>query len=129
MRAVIAGAVLSLIALTTVQAIDQWPQFRGLTAGAIPDDPNLPETWSETENVVWKTKIPGLGWSSPVVWDDHIFITSAISAGKEQAPVPGLYDEHDHIKASSVQRWTVYDVDFKTGKVRWSRELRMEHPP
>jgi outer membrane protein assembly factor BamB len=64
-----------------------------------------------------------------VVWDDHIFITSAISAGKEPEPVPGLYDEHDHIKAASVQSWTVYDIDFGTGKVRWSRELRTEHPP
>ena len=79
-----------LLATAAALAADQWPQFRGPHAGAIPDDPALPDTWSETENIVWKTPIPGLGWSSPVVWDDHIFITSAISEGKEKDPVPGL---------------------------------------
>jgi outer membrane protein assembly factor BamB len=114
---------------TRVAAMDQWPQFRGPQAGVVPDDPNLPDTWSETDNVVWKVDIPGMGWSSPIVWDDHIFLTSAISTTKEPAPVPGLYDEHDHIKASGAYRWTVYDIDFKTGKIRWSRELRNALPP
>jgi outer membrane protein assembly factor BamB len=112
-----------------VLATDQWPQFRGPHAGAIPDDPALPDTWSETENIAWKTAIPGLGWSSPVVWDDHIFITSAISEGQEKDPVPGLYDEHDHVKAAADQRWMLYDVDFNSGKVRWTRELRTAYPP
>ena len=67
-------------------------QFRGPDAGAVADDPQLPDTWSDTHNVRWKTDIPGLGWSSPVVWDDHIFITTAISAGRERPPVSGLYD-------------------------------------
>jgi outer membrane protein assembly factor BamB len=112
-----------------VLATDQWVQFRGPHAGAVPDDPSLPDTWSETENVVWKTPIPGMGWSSPIVWDDHVFITSAISAGKEKDPVPGLYDEHDHIKAEADHRWMVYDVDFRSGKIRWARELHNGFPP
>ena len=121
--------VLAMLGSAVVLATDQWTQFRGPHAGAIPDDPSLPDTWSETENVVWKTPIPGLGWSSPIVWDDHIIITSAVSEGKEQDPVPGLYDEHDHIKAEANQHWIVYDVDFRTGKVRWTRELRAGYPP
>ena len=110
-------------------ATDQWPQFRGPHAGATPDDPRLPDTWSETENIVWKTPIPGMSWSSPVVWDNHIFITSAISQGREKDPVPGLYDEHDHIKADADQRWMLYDVDFESGKIRWARELHKGYPP
>src|SRR5262245_22699054 len=128
-RRLMVGLGLALLALTSVSATDQWPKFRGPQSGAIPDDPALPDTWSETENVVWKTAIPGMGWSSPVVWDDHIFITSAISTGQEKAPVPGLYDEHDHVKASAPQRWVVYDIDFKTGKIRWQKELKHSHPP
>ena len=62
---------------------------RGPQAGVVPDDPALPDTWSETENVVWKTDIPGLGWSSPIVWDDHVFLTSAISAGTGSAADQG----------------------------------------
>jgi outer membrane protein assembly factor BamB len=122
---------LALLAPTvsSQQQQQQWPQFRGFHAGAIPDDPSLPDTWSETENVAWKADVPGLGWSSPVVWDDHVFLTSAISEGKEAAPVAGLYDEHDHIKAVSDQRWVVYDFDFKTGKLRWQKELHKGHPP
>ena len=79
--------------------------------------------------MVWKVDVPGLGWSSPIIWDDHVFLTSAISAGKEPPPVAGLYDEHDHVKASAVQRWMVYDFDFKTGKLRWEREMHQGAPP
>ena len=68
-----------------------WPQFRGLTAGAVDDDPRLPARWSTTENVRWTVEIPGLGWSSPIVSGDLVFVTSAVSAGAERAPVPGLY--------------------------------------
>jgi outer membrane protein assembly factor BamB len=123
------AAGLMVLTLTAISAADQWPRFRGLQAGAIPDDPALPERWSSTENVVWKIDIPGLGWSSPIVWDDHIFITSAISEGKEKPPVPGLYDEHDHVPAAAEQRWVVYDVDFETGRIRWQRELHKARPP
>jgi outer membrane protein assembly factor BamB len=117
-------------AVTTASAAEQqWPQFRGPGAGVVPDDPALPDQWSETENVVWKVPIPGLGWSSPIVWDDHVFLTAAISEGKEQAPVAGLYDEHDHIKAAAVHHWTVFDLDFKSGRIRWQKEVHQGHPP
>ena len=119
----------TLLTLGTVSANeDQWPKFRGNNAGAVADDPALPDTWSETENVVWKTDIPGLGWSSPVIWNDHVFLTSAVSAGEEEQPVPGLYDEHDHIAANGVHRWMVYDLDVETGTIRWQRELHSELP-
>jgi outer membrane protein assembly factor BamB len=129
-RAAKVAAGLVLLTITGGSAAEvQWPQFRGPGAGVVANDPALPDSWSEKENIVWKTEIPGLGWSSPVVWDDHIFLTSAISEGKEALPVPGLYDEHDHIKASAPQRWMVYDIEFKTGRIRWQRELKNAHPP
>jgi len=128
-RVALIAVGLAFLALSGISATEQWPKFRGLEAGVIPDDPALPESWSETENVVWKTDIPGMGWSSPIVWDDHIFVTSAISSGNEKPPVAGLYDEHDHIPAAAEQRWVVYDVDFKTGKIRWQRPLHIGLPP
>ena len=128
-RAVPFAVGLVLLALAAPAAAEQqWSKFRGPAAGAVADDPRLPEQWSETENVVWKTAIPGLGWSSPVVWDDHIFLTSAVSAGQEEIPVPGLYDEHDHISANAAHRWMVYDIDVRTGAIRWERELHRELP-
>ncbi len=104
----------------------QWPLFRGPEAGAVDDDARLPETWSDTENVVWQADIPGLGWSSPVVWDDHIFLTTAVSAGEERSPVRGLYDpgaDSGATRSTATHRWLVYDLDFQTGAVRWEREL------
>ena len=120
-----------LLAITGGSAAEvQWPQFRGPQAGAIPDDPALPDTWSETENIVWKTAIPGLGWSSPVVWDDHIFLTSAISEGKRSRPgARASTTSTITSRPPAPQRWMVYDIDFKTGKIRWERELKNGHPP
>jgi outer membrane protein assembly factor BamB len=110
---------------------NQWPQFRGARAGAVAGDPTLPETWT-TENVAWKTAIPGLGWSSPSVWNDRIFVTSAVSSGNEPAPILGLYDPGDDqgsIRSSAEHRWMVYAIDFNTGKIAWERELLRAPPP
>jgi hypothetical protein len=54
---------IALLALIAVPAIGegQWSQFRGPSAGAVADDPRLPDTWSESENVIWKTNIQGSG--------------------------------------------------------------------
>jgi hypothetical protein len=134
MRGVTIGivAVLVLAFEGLVAAQDgQWPLFRGPAAGAVDDDPRLPDTWSETEHVVWQADIPGLGWSSPVVWDDHIFLTTAISAGEERPPVRGLYDpgaDSGATRSTATHRWLVYDLDFETGAVRWERELYASVP-
>jgi len=116
----------------SVEATEKWPQFRGPAAGVADDDPALPDRWSETENVAWKTTIPGMGWSSPVVWGDNVFLTSAVSSGKEPQPVKGLYDPGDEFgktKPTAEHRWLAHAVDFNTGKIRWSRELRTGLPP
>jgi outer membrane protein assembly factor BamB len=131
-RASIVAVALSVLTLTGVTAAEQWPSFRGPQAGVVADDPSLPDSWSETENVVWKTDIPGLAWSSPVVWDDHVILTSAISSGKEAAPEKGLFDPgdaHGNTRSSAIHRWLMYDVDFKTGAIRWSQELSRRIPP
>jgi outer membrane protein assembly factor BamB len=119
-------AVLVLLAATPLLAQNQWPRFRGLTAGNIADDPALPDTWSETENVRWKTDIPGTGWSSPVVWDNHVFVTAAIGGGKDPTPIRGLYDpgdENGRMRSTDEHRFMVYDVDVETGAIRWQQEM------
>ena len=62
------------------QADEQWPQFRGPGAKGVSEGSDLPIRWSETENIMWNTEIPGLGWSSPIVWDDSIYLTSVVVA-------------------------------------------------
>jgi outer membrane protein assembly factor BamB len=63
-------------------AAGDWPQFRGPTADGHSAARGVPLTWSETKNLKWKTAIPGQGWSSPVVWDDQIWLTTALDKGK-----------------------------------------------
>src|SRR5262249_46504952 len=68
-----------------------WPQFRGPGSLGVATNAGLPEHWSATENVAWKTEIPGHGWSSPIVWGDRVFLTTAVSSGETEPPKKGLY--------------------------------------
>ena len=111
-------------------AEDNWPRFRGPGAGVAEDSPTLPETWSRTENVVWKIEVPGRGWSSPIVWDDLVVVTSAVSDDPGPGPQLGLYDGHSsNAVPTAVHQWMVYGIDFADGRVRWEREVRRSAPP
>lgn len=74
-------SLLGLLVAITSQAADNWPEFRGPHADGRADAKNLPLTWSETENVVWKTAIHDKGWSSPVIWGNQIWLTTATEKG------------------------------------------------
>jgi len=115
------GLVVPALAGPSAAPTDQWPQFRGLSAGVAENDPALPERWSTAENIVWTLDMPGAGWSSPVVWGDHVFVTTVISSGPSEAPKPGLYFGGERPASTAPHRWMVHDVDFATGKVRWSK--------
>src|SRR4051812_30497805 len=60
-----------------------WPQFRGPTGQGLSDAKGLPLTWSEKQNVAWKTPIHGKAWSSPVVWGDQVWLTTATEDGRQ----------------------------------------------
>jgi outer membrane protein assembly factor BamB len=118
-----------MVAVAAAAADDQWPGFRGTNAGVAADEPGLPETWSTTENVRWAVDVPGLGWSSPVVWGRHVFVTSVISADAPAAPRPGFYLPGAVTEISpALHRWMLSDVDLDTGDVRWTRELSQGPP-
>jgi len=108
---------------------DHWPQFRGPESNGVAADGNLPESWSATRNVVWKTEIPGSGWSSPIVWGDRIFVTSVISTVAPETPKKGLYfgGNRENIPADE-HRWVLYAVDFAGGKIIWEREVHRGSP-
>jgi outer membrane protein assembly factor BamB len=75
-------ALTLLAAALSAAAADNWPQFRGPHANGVADGP-APRTWGETQNVRWKTAIHDKGWSSPVIWGDQIWMTTARADGKE----------------------------------------------
>jgi outer membrane protein assembly factor BamB len=120
-------SILAAAALSASVSAANWPGFRGTDAGVAADDPALPDTWSTVDNVVWKTDIPGIGWSSPVVWGDHIFLTTVVNTAKQDPPRPGFY-LGDWPASGAPHRWMVYDIDFGTGKVRWERQVSSAPP-
>ena len=137
----VALCLLTVAAFASSQLLAQsnWPQFRGANAGVADDNPALPDTWSQTENVVWKIDIPGRAWSSPVVWGDHVFVSTVVNAtGAEEVLKPtatymgrslgGTMTGSDVSVAAAPHRWVLYDIDFKTGKVRWERTLSTAVP-
>jgi len=72
---------------------DNWPQWRGPLQNGVAPSADPPTSWSETENVRWKTKIPGEGSSTPLVWDNLIFVQTAIPTGKKIEAVPAAASE------------------------------------
>ncbi len=112
-------------ALAAPPSTDNWPSFRGADAMSVADDdPRLPESWSTTENVVWVADVPGLGWSSPIVQGERVFVTSVWSDGEVEEPKKGLYLGGNRMQPSSnVHHWTVYCFDVRTGEKCWEREV------
>ncbi|HIE94914.1 MAG TPA: hypothetical protein EYQ83_19385, partial [Acidobacteria bacterium] len=118
--------VVSSWCLLSVAAAQEWPRFRGPDGAGIvtmPDDPALPDTWSRTQNVVWRTDIPGVGWSSPVVWGRTVFVTAVVSDGAVEAPIGGLYRDGERPPPVDVHHWMAYAVDLDSGDIRWQTEL------
>jgi outer membrane protein assembly factor BamB len=105
-----------------------WPQYRGAQSDGLGEGATLPDTWGPTENVVWRVDVPGWGWSSPVVWGDRIFVTSAVSEGEVERPIVGGYPG-GHIKPTDVHRWMTYCLDFDDGSIVWEREAHRGVPP
>lgn len=81
----IASSVCTFVALSSsgLHAGNEWPAFRGPYANGHADGSGLPVTWSESENIRWHTPLEGRAWSSPVVWDDQIWLTNATEDGHE----------------------------------------------
>lgn len=100
-----------------------WPSFRGQQASGVAERQNLPDRWDPKtgENILWRTPIPGLAHSSPVVWGDLIFVTSAVSSDSKATFRPGLYGDGDASQDRSQHRWMLYALDKRTGKVVWER--------
>ena len=125
------GAILCLVALITLSAAssgatsgdENWPSFRGRYASGVAEKQNLPERWdaSKSVNIKWKTRIPGLAHSSPVVWGNRVFVTTAISSQGDGAFRHGLYGDGTASEDRSVHKWKVYALDKITGKVIWEK--------
>jgi hypothetical protein len=113
---------LCLLSVTIAHA-QNWPSFRGSNASGVADGKPTPVTWDATKgtNVLWKIAIPGLAHSSPVVWGDKVFVTTAISSKGNEYFRHGLYGDVDSDKDTSKHTWKVYSLDKLTGKILWEK--------
>ena len=112
-----------------VNPLAQWGQWRGpLATGAAPKaDP--PVEWSETKNIRWKIKLPGLGHSSPVVWGDLVFVTTAEMTGAKK-PFTGVTPDgaHNNMNPLFDHQFAVMAIDRQTGAVAWRRTVATRQP-
>ena len=84
--------LLQMLILPSSAVGQHWPQFRGPDAsGVVADNQELPESWSRSNNVAWRTEIPGLGWSSPVITNGLVVFTTVVSDGDVEFPEGGWY--------------------------------------
>lgn len=113
-----------------VPAPGAWPSFRGLEAAGAAGGQKLPDEWNPATgaNVLWRAPIAGLAHSSPIVWNDLVFVTSAVSSKANATFKPGLYGDGDASDDRSAQRWMLTAIDKRTGKVRWERAAAEGEP-
>jgi outer membrane protein assembly factor BamB len=124
----VALLTLALFALP-VRADDNWPAFRGGASAGVAEAKTLPDVWDKDKGVVWSVAIPGQGWSSPVVWGERVFVTSVQSDKELPESKKGLYINDLQGKVMPGEhRWLVHCLDFKIGKVLWTREAHKGVP-
>jgi outer membrane protein assembly factor BamB len=122
-RAAPPGAPPSIEAVARGKA-SPWPAFRGANAAGTADGQGAVAEWDiETgKNVRWKTPIPGMAVSSPIVWGDRVFVTTAIS-NEDKTFRTGLYGDVAPVNDLSMHTWKVYALDRRSGKIAWEREV------
>jgi outer membrane protein assembly factor BamB len=100
-----------------------WPSFRGEAGSGNGDGQRAVVEWDVTtgRNIKWKTPIPGLANSSPIVWNNRVFVTTAVSTTGDNRLRTGLYGDVAPVRDLSEHEWKIYALDKSTGKVVWER--------
>jgi len=103
-------------------AAENWPQFRGIQAGGVDTNTPAPLKWDieSGENIRWRTAIPGLAHSSPIIWNDRIYLTTANRPGQASLKV-GLYGDIGSANDQESHQWRLLALDKATGRVIWDK--------
>lgn len=123
--------LLIILSVSASHADDHWPQFRGHGGLGIGSG-NPPTEWNlkTGHNVLWKTPIPGLGHSAPIVWGNHIFVTTAVNTDN---PSPGVETgwtgaAGESARESGEWTWQILCIESSTGKLLWTRDVHQGKP-
>ena len=131
LAAMVAAVVLSAgvaVSDTSDQAMRYWPQWRGPLSTGVAPRGNPPVEWSETRNIRWKTPLPGSGHSTPIVWGDYIFVTTAIPYGEKKPPNTSVDGAHGNLPVTQASKFVVLAVNRRDGKILWQKTMRAELP-
>jgi outer membrane protein assembly factor BamB len=116
-------ALLTLSCGLTSTAQTNWPQFRGVNASGLALESQTPAAWNVQtgENILWKQAIPGLGHSCPVIWQNKLFVTTAVNQQKEAPLKVGLYGDPGSAQDNDAQQWKVICLDKTSGAILWEK--------
>lgn len=125
----------SIVTLTVGVKADDWPSWRGPSGTGVTTDTGLPEQWSDANGVAWRTRLPGVGVSTPVVAGPHVYVSSQIGAGQRRAGMhPSLVQgagernlERAETRADSI-RFALTALNWKDGREVWQHTLAAEGP-
>jgi outer membrane protein assembly factor BamB len=110
---------LTALLLPTLASAADWPQFRGPGGSAVSSETNLPTTWSGTENIAWRTKLPGPGTSSPIVIGKRIYLTCYSGYGLERPKK----DDKDQGDMEKLMRHLIC-IDQEKGEIHWTKDFK-----
>lgn len=111
-----------------VEVKDTWAQWRGPLGTGVAPDAQPPVEWSETKNIRWKSVLPGKGHSSPVVWGEQIFLTTAVPFGEPLKPRFVRPGTHDNFETTRNHEFVVLSVSRATGKILWQQTVNKAVP-
>ena len=113
------------LGLASAVHAQNWPSFRGQNSTGVGDGNEPPVSWDaeKSVNISWKTPIPGLGHSSPIIWRDRIFVTTAISSAANSQFVHGLTETPASAADNSKHSWRVYCLDKNSGRIIWEKTV------
>jgi len=114
-------ALILCLQIVTITYAQNWPSFRGNNASGVTEGGKTPTSWNpeKSQNILWKTTIPGFSHASPIVWGDRVFVITAISSDAKTnfaAKAGGIGLAEDSVKHT----WRIYALDKKSGKILWS---------
>jgi outer membrane protein assembly factor BamB len=114
-----------MIAFETGEPTVHWPGFRGANRAGVGDGADMPVDFdlATGKDVAWRTDLPGLGNSSPIVWGDHVYVTTAIADGGSVALRTGLTGSGDEVEEAKDHRWVVLAFEKETGEKIWETEV------
>jgi outer membrane protein assembly factor BamB len=134
-RSFLAGSLMALPTIAMASKSEQnWPGFRGIGAQGIAEGYPTPATFhadtttGKVSGVLWRSEIPGLGHSSPIIWGDRIYVGTAVRLAGKATLRTGYYGDVKPAQDNDEQKWMVMCFDKKTGKKRWEKIILTSKP-